>query len=90
MKKLLVLVALILAIAAVLWRLYPELIWPLVEQTPLKAPLSTSKPIYQWRDAQGVLQVTDEPPPAGTPYEVKQYSLDANILRPSGTATKED
>ena len=80
MKKTLVFIALILAIAVGVWRFHPELIWPLVEQTPLKGPLSISRPVYQWYDDQGVLQVTDEPPPEGTRYEVKQYSLDANII----------
>jgi len=80
MRRVLVPIALLAAVVAVLWRFYPEVVRPLVEHTPLKKHLSTSRPVYQWRDAQGSWQVTDEPPPEGIPYEVKQYTLDANIL----------
>jgi hypothetical protein len=88
MKKALVLIALLAAVAAVLWRFFPEAVWPLVEHTPLKKHLSTSRPVYQWRDAEGAWQVTDEPPADGIPYEVRQYHLDANIL-PSGKGAGE-
>jgi hypothetical protein len=82
MKKLL-LVGLLAAVAlAAVWYLQPQLIRPLLEHTPLKDHVSTSTPVYQWRDAEGSWQVTDEPPPDGIPYEVKRYSLDANILPP--------
>jgi hypothetical protein len=81
-KKILVLIVLLALASVVLWRFFPELVWPLVEHTPLKRPLSSSTPVYQWRDAQGNWQVTDEPPPEGVPYEIKQYQLDANIISP--------
>jgi hypothetical protein len=90
MKTVAVLIVLVIAAAAAMWRFYPELFWPLVEGTPLKSPLSTSTPVYQWRDAQGRWQVTDEPPPEGTPYEVKQYSLDANIMPPFPVSGEQD
>lgn len=82
MKNILLAIAALLIALILVWRFYPELLWPLVEQTSLKRPLSASTPVYQWRDADGNLQVTDRPPPEGTDYEVKQYALDANILPP--------
>lgn len=90
MKTAAIVIVLTLAAAAGVWRFYPELVRPLVEQTPLKGALSTSTPVYQWRDAQGNWQVTDQPPPEGTPYQVKQYSLDANILPPFPAAGEVD
>ena len=82
MKRFLVALLLLCAAAAVVWRFFPELAWPLVEHTPLKKPLSASTPVYQWQDERGNWQVTGEPPPDGVPYEEKQYSLDANIMPP--------
>lgn len=86
MKRALVSFALLMVVTAVLWRFYPEVLEPLVERTPLKRHLSSSRPVYQWRDARGNWQVTDEPPPEGTPHEIKQYALDANILPSSRDA----
>jgi hypothetical protein len=77
------------AVTAV-WYFYPQFLRPLLEHTPLKGPVSTSTPVYQWRDAEGNWQVTDEAPPEGIPYEVKRYSLDANILPPFPGAGEED
>jgi hypothetical protein len=82
MKKAVILILFLGCAAAVVWRFYPELLWPLVEHTPLKERLSASTPVYQWRDADGNWQVTDEPPAEGVPYEVRQYKLDANVLPP--------
>jgi hypothetical protein len=79
--KTLILILLVLFLAgAALVHFFPEKVEPFVEQTPLKELVATSKPVYQWRDESGGLQVTDEPPPEGIPYEVKQYALDANLL----------
>ena len=58
----------------------PVLLRSLVKDTPLEAPFAHSSPVYLWRDERGAWQVTDDPPPEGTPYEIKQYRLDANIL----------
>ncbi len=84
-KTLIVMLALVTALA-LLWHLYPEVLRPWLARVPLESPLSSSKPVYQWRDASGAWQVTDRPPPEGTPFEVKRYDLDANILpvRPAG------
>lgn len=83
-KAAIVTVVLVLLAAGVggLWHFYPDALRPLVERTPLKRSLSSSTPVYQWRDAQGNWQVTDEPPPQGISYELKRYDLDTNILPP--------
>jgi len=81
--------ALLAAGATGLWYFYPDALRSLVEYTPLKRTLSSSTPVYQWRDEQGGWQITDEPP-QGTPYEVKQYHLDANILPPIQDAVERD
>lgn len=41
-------------------------------------PLQTG-PLYRWRDAQGRLQISDQPP-KDRPYEVVRYRPDANVL----------
>ncbi len=80
MKKLILMLVILLAAGAAAVRLFPEKVEPLVEGTPLKEYVAVSRPVYQWRDPSGQLQVTDEPPPDGIPYEVKQYALDANLV----------
>ena len=80
MKVILVLLIVLLASGAAFVRYFPEQAGPLIEDTPLERLAAVSKPVYQWRDVNGVLQVTDEPPPDGVPYEVKQYALDANLI----------
>ena len=40
-------------------------------------------PVYRWRDDQGRLQVTDQPP-WNRPYETVQYRSDANVMPPKG------
>ncbi len=40
-------------------------------------------PVYRWRDDQGRLQVTDQPP-RNRPYETVQYRSDANVMPPKG------
>ncbi|KAB2927893.1 MAG: DUF4124 domain-containing protein, partial [Candidatus Contendobacter sp.] len=38
-----------------------------------------TKPLYRWRDDQGRMQVTDQPP-KGRPYEEVRYRADANVM----------
>ena len=38
-------------------------------------------PLYRWRDEQGRVQVTDQPPP-NRPFEEVQYRADANVVPP--------
>lgn len=79
MKKL-ILAVVILVVGAAIVHYYPERIEPVIQGTPLKELVATSKPVYQWQDQQGQWHVTDTPPPEGTPYEIKQYALDTNVL----------
>ena len=83
-NRVLVLIVLVLLGAAVVYYLYPKQVDSLLGRTPLKTIVKTSKPLYQWRDEQGQWHATDEPPPDGIPYEVKQYDLDSNVLPPYG------
>lgn len=37
--------------------------------------------IYQWRDADGVMQFTTQPPPAGIEYSAKGYDPNTNLIQ---------
>ena len=50
-----------------------------LQGTPL-APEPEITRVYQWRDAQGSWRITDQPPPAGIDYELKEYRADVNVL----------
>ena len=80
MTKILLVLIVLLAAGAAFVRYFPDEVKPLIDGTPLEKLTGTSKPVYQWRDGNGVLQVTGEPPPDGVPFEVKQYALDANLI----------
>ena len=83
MKVLIVVV--LVAVAAGAYYVYrnPTVVNPLVEGTPLEGPvrstLGTTR-VYKWRDADGVVQITDEPPPEGTKFEELEYQNDANVV----------
>ena len=79
-KLVLALLALAVIAAAAYVHYYPEEAAHLVGGTPLEKHIGTSRPLYRWKDEKGQLQVTDYPPPPETPYEVKRYPLDANVL----------
>jgi hypothetical protein len=79
---------LVLALAAVAAGAYyvyrnPTVVSPLVEGTPLESTvretLGTTR-VYKWRDANGVWQISDEPPPEGTKFEKLEYQNDANVV----------
>lgn len=61
----------------------PTLVSPYVEGTPLESTvretLGTTR-VYKWRDANGVWQISDEPPPEGTEFEKLEYVNDANVV----------
>jgi len=82
--KVLIVVVLV-AVAAGAYYVYrnPTVVNPLVEGTPLEGPvrstLGTTR-VYKWRDADGVVQITDEPPPEGTKFEKLEYQNDANVV----------
>jgi hypothetical protein len=79
------LVIVLVAVAAGAYYVYrnPTVVSPLVEGTPLEGPvrntLGTTR-VYKWRDADGVVQITDEPPPEGTKFEKLEYQNDANVV----------
>lgn len=53
------------------------------------ADKSQPRPLYRWRDAQGVLQVTDVPP-TDRPYEQVRIRDDRNVVPMSGPAPEPD
>ena len=83
MKALIIIV--LIAVAAGAYYVYrnPTVVSPLVEGTPLESTvretLGTTR-VYKWRDAEGVVQITDEPPPEGTKFEKLEYQNDANVV----------
>lgn len=36
--------------------------------------------LYKWRNPRGEWQMTDTPPPPGTPFELLEYREDVNVL----------
>jgi hypothetical protein len=88
MRPLLVLIVLILLAGAVLF-LKPEFRQRLRDLSS-DAGLSgvvpkTSTRLYKWRDAAGHWQITDQPPPGDTAYEMLEFREDVNVLpRPPG------
>jgi hypothetical protein len=57
----------------------PDLGRELLGDTPI-APAPSVTTAYKWRDSKGNWQLTDRPPPQGTPYETLEANSDANIL----------
>lgn len=45
----------------------------------LPSEATTSKPLYRWRDDQGQVHVSDQPP-QGRPYEAVVYNKDTNVI----------
>ena len=78
-------VIILVAVAAGAYYVYrnPTVVSPYVEGTPLEGPVRNTlgnTRVYKWRDADGVTQITDEPPPEGTKYEKLEYQNDANVV----------
>lgn len=72
---------LILVIAAVLglggyWFLNPQLAPGWVRQYLPQAPAR----LYKWQDQSGQIQYSNQPPPAGVPFEQVDYWEDANVI----------
>ena len=59
--------------------LYPESLPEWAAKTSVGRDLQTTT-VYKWQDASGARQVSDQPPPAGTEYEVEKYTRDINVL----------
>ena len=79
MNKLLLILVLGAVGAGVYLYLHPDKAGEWLQGTPL-APEPEITRVYQWRDAQGNWRITDEPPPAGIDYELKEYRADVNVL----------
>ena len=79
MKVLVILIVVLAGGAGYLWFVDPQLGRELLGNTPI-APPSAVTTAYKWRDAQGNWQLTDQPPPEGTPYETIQADPSANVL----------
>jgi len=83
MKVLVVIVLVAVAAGAYTVYRYPTVVSPLVEGTPLertvRETLGTTR-LYKWRDAEGGVQITDEPPPEGTKFETLEYENDTNVV----------
>ena len=66
-------VVVLVAVAAGAYYVYrnPTVVSPLVEGTFLegtvRGALGTTR-VYKWRDAEGAVHITDEPPPEGTKF----------------------
>ena len=78
-----VIVALGLCAAAAWWYFAPHTL-PAFVQRQLPASPKANPPLYEWRDAQGHLHVTDTPP-ADRPYKTLHFDPNANVL-PKGVA----
>ena len=69
---------------------FSDFSWP---EFSLFAPFDGDKPaktasdlagrgvFYQWYDAEGNVQFTTDPPPAGVEYIVKEYDSNTNVIR---------
>lgn len=58
---------------------HPHQIRALINKTPIKLGPSITD-AYKWRGTDGTVNITDEPPPEGVPYEKLSVSNDTNIL----------
>lgn len=69
--KILLALAVLGAAAAWVWHFERPRLEQALEGTPLEtAPLPATARVYKWQDANGAWNLTDRPPPAGTPYEI--------------------
>jgi len=78
--KLLLVAGVVLGSAAgYLYVINPQLGRKLLADTPMAPPPSVTI-AYKWRDKKGNWQLTDQPPPEGTPYEKLEAHSEANIM----------
>ncbi len=97
MRLILAVIVLVIAVAAVIWFTMPQLVpagWrPAAHDAGARATSETSStaaardgspPLYKWRDAQGVWNITDRPP-SDRPYERVVVDPNQNVV-PTGVA----
>ena len=65
--------------AGVYFYLYPEELPGWAAKTSVGRQMQTTT-VYKWQDASGAWHVSDQPPPAGTKYQVDNYTRDTNVL----------
>ena len=80
--KSLIVTAVVAAIGGYLYH-DPSVVESYLRGTPLELPARVTL-IYRWRDANGNIEHSNHPPPAGTQYEVIEVSSDTNVV-PSST-----
>jgi hypothetical protein len=89
-KLLAVIVLVVVAAGAYYVYRNPTIVSPLVEDTPLETTvrqtLGTTR-VYKWRDREGTVHITDEPPPEGTKFEKLEYQHDTNVVPSFSTNT---
>ena len=79
----LALIVLLARAAAAWWYFAPHTLPDFVQRQLPASPLA-NPPLYEWRDAQGRLHVTDTPP-TDRPYKTVHFDPKANVL-PKGVA----
>jgi len=77
MKKLLWLIFIVVVAGAIAAYMDPEFRHWLLQTTGTQ-PAATR--LYKWQDSQGQWQITNTPPPAGTPYTEQEYLHDTNVI----------
>ena len=65
--------------AGYLYLVDPDLGRRILADTPIAPPAALTR-VYKWQDAGGGWQLTDRPPPAGTPYEVLHTRGARNVI----------
>lgn len=81
MKKFILILLLLAIAAAVFFYLNPELrreAKELLQSSGLQQPVSTT--VYKWRDADGLLHYTQDPPSEGIPFESVEARTDVNVM----------
>ena len=80
-----IVIVILAVVAAGVFYVYrnPIAVSELVNDTPLegavRSTLGTTR-VYKWRDAEGTVHITDEPPSEGTQFEQLEYQNDANVV----------
>jgi hypothetical protein len=50
------------------------------KELALPPPASAAPKLYRWKDADGKLHASDQPPAGGIPYETVQYDPNVNVM----------
>ncbi|HID49874.1 MAG TPA: DUF4124 domain-containing protein [Chromatiales bacterium] len=80
MKRWLFLLAVLFTGIALYLYLDPDLHRQVEQEIRTWLPEEQPTRLYQWTDARGQVQITDQPPAAGIRYETLEYRHDVNVL----------